>query len=318
MKPIRIFLRSLLALVAGLALGACAPSARTTGYLDSYENFDLTDSSFELDFRTMKVRSGPALAGFKAAKYLTHEQMKEREAKTAEQPTHEPEPAAGNDPAPTTTKPVFKAVLADDSPTTKALLFVVQPVLWRAGDIYEGSDREELVRESRERFYAWISRAYPPPTFIRYSLLPDDPLARKTNPIFVETAITDLGGGFGPARYLLGFGLGNSRYQLEGRFREGSPTGPVLAEFLISVSSNGYSQFGFNPRVFSNHYCLRRAANEIGYLLATEAKGIFPAAPYPEDWDGVTIDAPEKLKHEALKPEAIAGDSPGAEAKPAS
>jgi hypothetical protein len=170
------------------------------------------------------------------------------------------------------------------------LLFVIQPPGWQAADSLDEKDREDLRRTLRERFYTWVGRVYPYPTLMRYNLLPDDPLLRKARCVFLESCVTHAGKGFGPARYIVGYGLGSVSLQVEGRLREGSPSGPVIGEFVIRVRHHGYPRLFWNPKVFSSLYCLRHAANESSWHLMRQLKIILPGPAAPPGWEPYSLE----------------------------
>lgn len=234
-----------------LVAAGCVPRAVPTGYLQSYEGFDVTD------YRDLKFRRGPDLDLLDSIR---------REVTWD------------------------GSLPAEDGATTKMLLFVIQAPGWQAADTLGDKDRDELLRTLRERFYTWVGRVYPYPTLMRYNLLPDDPLLRKARCVFVESCITHAGKGFGPARYIVGYGLGSVSLQVEGRLREGSPSGPVLGEFAIRVRHHGYPRFFWNPKVLSSLYCLKHAANETSWHLMRQLKIILPGPAGPPGWEPYSLE----------------------------
>jgi len=248
--PTFLFRFSMLILGA-LVVTGCVPRVVPSGYLQSYEGFDVTN------YRDVKFRSGPELELLDTIR---------REVTWD------------------------GSVPVEDGATTKMLLFVIQAPGWQAADTLEERDREELLRTLRERFYTWIGRVYPYPTLMRYNLLPDDPLLRKARCIFIESSVMHAGKGFGPARYFVGYGLGSVSLQVEGRLHEGSPSGPVLGEFAIRVRHHGYPRLFWNPKVFSSLYCLKHAANETSWHLMRQLKTIVPGPAGPPGWEPYSLE----------------------------
>lgn len=261
--------RSLPFIAAALMLAGCAPKVAPTGELASYTGFDFVDR------RDVKIRRGPDLEALKGLEHRAAETGTESGAATA--------PTA-----------------AADRPTTRLLVFVVEPVKWSAGDRYEGEDRESLQRTARESLLYWIGRNYPYPVIYRYGLLPNDPLLHKADVVFVDSTITDIRTGFAPMRFplLAILNLGAVSIQLEGCLRRQSPSGPAIAEFAVRSRTNGGPEaggsnssaffrgffwgLGVYPKMYSNVYCLNFGSNVNGYKLLPHLSRLIPPPPQPE------------------------------------
>jgi hypothetical protein len=72
----------------------------------------------------------------------------------------------------------------------------------------------------------------------------------------LELAITEIREGSGIARWLLGFFLGATTLQVEGRLRS-LPDRQILAQFACRVLFSGDSHFALNVKALSDRYCLR-------------------------------------------------------------
>ncbi len=265
-----------LALLGALcaALAACSPPVKDTGYLDSYQNFDLANK------RSVKIRSTEALRQFTApATAPSAETTPSLLAAAAPSPTPGAAPAAS-----------AGATSSTPAPAEPPYIFVVLPTRWEAVTKLGQKERDDLQRLARDRIYTWIGRGYPPPTFIRFELLPGDPLLKKGRVVFVESCVTELKSGIGILRYLIGFGLGEVEMQIEGRLREKSPAGPVLAEYAIRVSHNGYPRMGINVKSLSDSYCFKHAANTCAYELVKYARKALQPPPPPPGWKAMKFD----------------------------
>jgi len=88
----------------------------------------------------------------------------------------------------------------------------------------------------------------------------------KPRLLILETAVTRIRKGSGLARYFIGYGLGRSDLQVEGRLREAFGEGDVMA-FVMRYRHLGNTYMGKNPRSASSRYCLRLSMEAVA--LAT-------------------------------------------------
>ncbi len=239
----------LLALLLGtMMLAGCVSTIRDTGTLaGGYENFNAVDE------RTVKVRlfdDGAAAGG--AAEVS---------------PTGNDAGTASNDGRP--------------------LLFIVPEPEWKAGaDPWpdEPERLEDLLFTVRERLYRYLLREYPHPARVRYAWQESDPRLRGYRVLTVHAAITDYKQGNGFLRYVVGWGAGQTRFQLEGRIVEGHGAGRrLLGEYVVRRGHAGYAQNGLNPAVLRSDYALRYAAEEAIGLLTAELAVVLPPGDVPAE-----------------------------------
>lgn len=82
------------------------------------------------------------------------------------------------------------------------------------------------------------------------------------NRIFIlELAITHMKKGNGLLRYMIGFGLGQTDLQVEGRVFDYKSQDEIFA-FAVRSRHSGNAYQGLNPRALSSKYCLRMSAQE--------------------------------------------------------
>jgi hypothetical protein len=153
--------------------------------------------------------------------------------------------------------------LADDGLTTRAVCFVVSPVSWTAAKGFPNEpEREEGILEVvRERTYRYLLRRYKHPVRVRWAFQQSDPLTADARIITIESYVTDIKRGDAIPRYLIGFGLGQARIQIEGEIFEGRERRRI-GQFGIRRGHGAYAQNGFNTRVLKDDYVLKYAAEE--------------------------------------------------------
>jgi hypothetical protein len=86
-------------------------------------------------------------------------------------------------------------------------------------------------------------------------------------PYELEVAVTDAREGVGVLRWLLGFGLGASKLQIEGHLRTWPDRMPV-ARFACRVVHPGLSYMGLNPKALSATYVLSVSADWAAYDIS--------------------------------------------------
>lgn len=277
-----------------LMLAACSPKVVPTHYHSDYASFNVRKT------RGAKMRSMPLAAevarGLEWAPTVPPKPGDSASTTTlplTANPT--PTPLAMPSANEVVTSPAelqTTITLASDSPTTASaktgLVLVFRPTVWdtpRTGGL-SLLDQSELRRTVRDRLYTWAGRAYPPPVYMRYDLLPGDPLLRKGRAIYIESAITDLKGGNALLRYFVGYGAGSVVLQIEGRVRADRPDGPILAEYALRIPHNGYPQMGWNLKSFSDLYCFQHASNQASYEFFKGLRSILPPPPMPKGYKG--------------------------------
>lgn len=236
-------------LFAALLCSGCTSRVRDTGTLPGgYGSFNAHDS------RTLKIRLVPEEHGAPAAEVTALRTSGERNE-------------------------------ARDG-ASKPILFVVNEPQWLAGPdpwAEHPERREDLLFTIRERMYRYLLREYPSPTRVRYALLETDPAVQAYRVLTVETKVTDYREGNGTLRYLVGWGAGQSRLQLEGSIHEGmGAERRRVGEYAVRRGHGGYAQNGLNPAVLRSDYTLRYVAEAaIGQLAEELAEIIPPVLPAP-------------------------------------
>ncbi|MBN1901147.1 DUF4410 domain-containing protein [Candidatus Sumerlaeota bacterium] len=99
----------------------------------------------------------------------------------------------------------------------------------------------------------------------------DDPENRI---MILDLSITHLKKGNGLLRYMIGFGLGQTDLQLEGRLYDHRTAEEAMA-FAIRLRHMGNSYQGLNPRALSSPYCLRMSGQEAAISLSKLVREIW-------------------------------------------
>jgi len=179
------------------------------------------------------------------------------------------------------------AVFCSNPATRQALpvhaLYFADP-LWRAGIILNKRDQDALTKSLKDRLRRYYLRGMKGQTLVFDDLQDLVRLREKDrllDLVVVESAITSAKRGFGPVRYLIGFGLGDVKMTVECRaVRFGEPDARA-EEAVVRTRSHGNPYGGLNPRSMSAFYALRlacdKAARELGACLA----GCLPAPSNP-------------------------------------
>ena len=92
--------------------------------------------------------------------------------------------------------------------------------------------------------------------------------------LILETAITRIRKGSGFLRYAIGYGLGQSDLQVEGRLREEFSGREVMA-FVMRYRHLGNSYMGKNPRSASGRYCLRLSMEAVALTTTDLMKEVW-------------------------------------------
>ncbi|MBI1290387.1 hypothetical protein GC173_03990 [bacterium] len=190
-------------------------------------------------------------------------------------------------------------VLADGE-TSRGIVFILAPPVWDspkgfhedrergAKDVNKDPDlalaptrEDHLLFTLRERLYRYLLRAYPYPVRTRYAYRLSDPLIQKSRMITIETRITDIKRGDAWIRYVIGYGLGQSRIQIQGEILEGLERRKI-GDFVIRRGHGGFSQSGLNPEVLMDDYALKYAIEASVRIICEELPEVLP---------GVTIEA---------------------------
>jgi len=238
-------------LVAGFVC-SCAGPVRPTGYLSDYGGFNTRN---EEDFKVrLLAEHDHSLDGY----FLTELQAKDREK------SGEPVPDAETD--------------GVDLESAQPVLFVVAAPQWVTAQTIDAENQEKVLFTIRERFYRYLLRQYPHPVRVRYAWSPEESITAGYRVITLESAVTEIRKGNGTLRYVIGYGAGACILQLEGRLLDGGADGVPLAEFAIREEHAGYAQGFMNPRVFSDGYVLRYAAEEAIDKITCEVREMIPAA----------------------------------------
>ncbi|CAN5480070.1 hypothetical protein BH09SUM1_BH09SUM1_28790 [soil metagenome] len=219
---------------AALFASSCASRVKNTGTLSDYSQFNCINK------KGMKLRLNP-------------------EALKAKPAT--PEEVTGKRPDPANPQHLIPA-LADDM-TTRAIVFVVAEPTWDSAKGFKEPEKEDTIQFTiRERFYRYLLRVYAHPVRVRYNYRKSDPLIQDSRVITLKPHVTDIKRGEGLPRYLLGYGLGQTRLQVEGEIYEGISDPVKIGEFAFRVGHGGYAQNGWNTDVLKDDYCLRYAAEQ--------------------------------------------------------
>jgi hypothetical protein len=178
-----------------------------------------------------------------------------------------------------------------DGETTRALAFVIEEPEWTAEPLDEEEGEDKVIFTLRERFYRYLLRTYPHPVRARYAVRRSDTKIQDCRLVSIQVRVTDTKTGYGPVRYFLGYGLGQSRLQIEGEIFEGIERRKI-GEFAIRRAHAGYAQSGWNPDVWNDDYVLRYAADEIVIEVVEEIAKHLPAADIVSDADSDVASAP--------------------------
>ncbi len=263
-------LRLVLLLSLAATLFGCTFAVQDTGYLSDYSSFNMMDGE-ESKFRLYEEED------FSLDKYfLTKAQLREHEE-------------AG-------TLPPDAMADGVDLSSAHPVLFIVDEPAWRTETRLEPAQESEVLFVIRERLYRFLLREYPHPARVRWAYAPSDPLFDGYRVIHIETAVTHVKKGDGMSRFFIGYGVGATTMQLEGKFFEGPNKDKLLGEFALRNDHGGYPNGFLNPRVFKVYYCLKYAAEKILREYVGELRNFLPV---------VTPDA-RGLAPGTLAPEVIA------------
>ena len=99
---------------------------------------------------------------------------------------------------------------------------------------------------------------------------------RKRNRRIYEfvPVITQLATGSGWKRYFVGYGSGDVRIQVEGELRD-MTDGKVICSFATVGDSWGNAHGGWNVKVFSEAYCMKRAMDPLVKQLIKNLQPFF-------------------------------------------
>lgn len=235
----------LLLVVLALASG-CASKVRPVGQLaGGYENFNA------LDRKNIKIRLNEEPDRSYEPMLLSAKE-KRRMVKRGE-------------PIPT------PASLGLDPATSQVLLLVIAPPQWTAKHPFDDKRVEELSFTLRERLYRYMLREYPHPVRVRYAYAPQEGRVTGHRIVTLTSRITEVKGGNAVLRYLVGFGLGAVRVQIEGELMERTADGEVvLGEYVMRTWHTGYAQNGLNPAVLRMGYVTKYAIEELALRLSRE------------------------------------------------
>jgi|GEM_PF-573428 len=140
------------------------------------------------------------------------------------------------------------------------ILFIA-PVELKTGEPVDPALEKEISTFLRDYFYQALLKE----TYHDMIILSQDTLESyedtQSRINILELFITRLSKGSGFLRYFIGFGLGQSDLQVEGRLTEKSNDKEILA-FAIRHRHLGNSYQGLNPRALSGRYCLRFSVEE--------------------------------------------------------
>ena len=150
----------------------------------------------------------------------------------------------------------------------------VPPVRWSQKDPLSPNTKDYLGDYLRTRFYynfyasrqgdMWILQK----DALKGFMLPEGRVA------VLEMEVTHLRRGNGLFRYVIGYGLGRTDIQIEGRLKESS-TGEEIFAFVAREHHEGYSYNGLNPRALSSRYCLKRSMQPIAKRISETMRDVW-------------------------------------------
>jgi hypothetical protein len=143
----------------------------------------------------------------------------------------------------------------------------INPVGFSENVKASGSLSREVGSSIRDYFYrGFVREVYKDTIILKDGNLEwyDDP----ENRIFIlDLTVTHLKKGNGLFRYLIGFGLGQSDLQVEGRIYDHQTLEEIFA-FAFRSRHMGNSYQGLNPRALSGKYCLRMSGQETAITIS--------------------------------------------------
>lgn len=243
----------ILAPLAALAFFAagCTHPLRPTGYLPETATFDSVDT------KIMQVGTAQPQDLSIDANFLTKNELRA----LAEEGKPVPDLAG----------------LGLDMNSVQPTLFIVNETQWLAGEVnLNEAERQDILFTVRERMYRYLLREYPHPVRVRYAYVENDPLVVGYRVLSLDTAVTHVKTGWGPARYFLGYGAGGTVIQLEGKFYEMPETEQPMAWFRVREDHGGYPMGFLNPRVFSATYCLKYASDKVIKKFTDDIRATIP------------------------------------------
>lgn len=164
------------------------------------------------------------------------------------------------------------------SPSTSVLqppqILFIAPIQWRDDKNISPELRRELEEFLREYFYqGLLSQNYFDMILTEtknIDLYRDMDLRLVT----LEAAVTRIDKGIGLLRYFIGFGLGQSDLQVEGRLVENTTREEVMA-FVMRFHHTGNAYNGWNPRALSGRYCLRMSMESVALTITGLIKDVW-------------------------------------------
>lgn len=164
------------------------------------------------------------------------------------------------------------------SPTTDTLkppeMVYVAAVQWVDDGNIEPPLKKELGNFLRQYFYHGLLRQ----NYFDIKLPQTENLQlyteNKPRLLILETAVTRIRKGSGLLRYFIGYGLGQSDLQIEGRLREEFGGNEVMA-FVMRYRHLGNAYMGKNPRASSSRYCLRLSMEAVALTVTDLMKEVW-------------------------------------------
>jgi hypothetical protein len=168
--------------------------------------------------------------------------------------------------------------LVNDGPiATRCDGIYLSPPIFRPRYLTKRPELRDEIREVlQQRLYYWMSTRYKdhglqvsstPPNTVNLELA-----GKKAYEL--ETCVTEVKKGFGLARWILGFYLGATTFQVEGRIRS-LPERKIIATFTYRLVFSGNSHTGLNPKSLFLRYCLRVSADWAGRDISELPERVF-------------------------------------------
>jgi uncharacterized protein DUF4410 len=137
----------------------------------------------------------------------------------------------------------------------------VAPVEWKEKKTLFKRERKEIGKFLRNYFYQGLlyENFHEMILTKRKNLEAFKDMGYRINRL--EISITHINRGTGIYRYLIGFGLGSSDLQIEGKILD-NESGEEIMSFVSRCRHAGNSYNGMNPRSLSGMYCLKMSIEE--------------------------------------------------------
>ena len=162
----------------------------------------------------------------------------------------------------------------DTSLLNRPDVLYVHPVKWSTDRHLSNKLRMEFERFLREYFYQGLLKDNDENMIITKRSYLESFQKQGLRIVDMELVITRMKPGSGLLRYLVGFGLGKTDLQIEGRLKEHDEQKEIMA-FIMRYRHLGNSYNGLNPRALSGSYCLKMSIEKIALSITGQIREIW-------------------------------------------